>query len=417
MNRATLAGLMLVGALLAGCGAPPAGPNDPYTSLPGYVKDPTGRNATAWPDLEGETITILDNGAFQWTFDAVANQFKALTGVEAKLEDGTETAASLQKLIAERKAASYDVIWGVDNIVYVRAADVGILKEYKPQLADRIDPDLLFVPAGQPWLATPVDHGYVGLNIDLAYRFNTTIDALSDVDDYADQLVVENPNTSGPGLAFLLATIGEFGENPPYTNAPYDWREYWKDLLRGPDRNRDGQSDGCVLVVPRWTDAYVQHFSAGYGLSQGGLGDKPIVVSYTQSPAYEVKNGMAPDAAAIPLTAGRSTYHQIQTVAIVNGTKNLQAAQAWVEFTLTDFFQEQLPGSDVMYPAVRGIDHNGTFGALDPEPGSFTPVEFPLEDLARRGTDSKGKPGQMALDRWVKEWQALYEDPDLNCSL
>src|SRR6185295_1139750 len=81
---------------------------------------------------------------------------------------------------------------------------------------------------------------------------------------YRDQLVVENAATSTPGLAFMLATIAEFGDR---------WQGYWRKL----------RANG-VLVVDGWEDAYYSRFSG----SAGGKGNRPVVVSYASSPPAEV---------------------------------------------------------------------------------------------------------------------------------
>ena len=80
---------------------------------------------------------------------------------------------------------------------------------------------------------------------------------------YRDLLVVENPATSSPGLAFLLATVAEFGED--------GWADYWSALR-----------DNGVEVVDDWDQAYYERFS---GASDG---DRPLVVSYGSSPPAEV---------------------------------------------------------------------------------------------------------------------------------
>ena len=79
--------------------------------------------------------------------------------------------------------------------------------------------------------------------------------------------MVQNPATSSPGLAFMLATIERFGETGDYT-----WLDYWRDLR-----------DNDVLVVSGWEEAYYSQFSGG-----AGEGDRPLVVSYATSPAAEV---------------------------------------------------------------------------------------------------------------------------------
>ena len=84
----------------------------------------------------------------------------------------------------------------------------------------------------------------------------------------AGRLVVENPATSSPGLAFLLATVAYFGEDPET-----GWPAFWRALR-----------DNDVAVSSGWEEAYYGYFS-GAG---GGEGDLPIVVSYASSPAAEV---------------------------------------------------------------------------------------------------------------------------------
>ena len=71
-------------------------------------------------------------------------------------------------------------------------------------------------------------------------------------------LVVQSPETSSPGLAFLLATIARYGDG---------WEDYWAALRRN-----------GVSVTAGWEDAYYGEFTAGGG-------DRPIVVSYRVEPA------------------------------------------------------------------------------------------------------------------------------------
>lgn len=412
--RGALPVLLLVTVVLGGCTGPfgGGGPKEGYTQLDGYVRDTTGRNETAWPNLDNATLTILDNGAFKWIFDQAAPQFTKLTGIKVRREDGTDTAESLKKLQGTKRSGKYDLIWGVDNMLYVKAVRHGDLAAYKPALADRIDPALLFMPsqANDTWFATPADHGFIALNVDPRWaQGNGSLDGLPRLRLASDAFVTENPAVSSPGLGFLLVTIAAYGENPRDSpNTLYDWRAYWRDLFRGPERG-DHKAHGCVQVEETWALAYEQHYSAGYGVAQGGQGDKPIVVSYSQSPAYEAANGMNVADVGTPLVANGTTYHQVQTIAIANGTKNLQAAQAWVEFTLTDFFQELTAGYDVMYPAVKTADTaasvDAAYHGLDPPPGSFRAVELSPTYVADN------------VDRWVTEWREMREDPTVNCKL
>ena len=82
--------------------------------------------------------------------------------------------------------------------------------------------------------------------------------------EYAGLLVVENPATSSPGLAFLMTTIAHFGED--------GYLDYWEKL-----------AGNGVVVVNDWETAYYTNFSGS-----SGQGDQPMVVSYGSSPPAEV---------------------------------------------------------------------------------------------------------------------------------
>lgn len=113
--------------------------------------------------------------------------------------------------------------------------------------------------------AIPVDYGFVSLNYDRAYfRGKALPQRPEDLarPEYARLLVVENPATSSPGLAFLMATVARFGED--------GYLDFWARLR-----------DGGVRVAKGWSEAYYTHFTL-HG------GDRPLVVSYTTSPAAEV---------------------------------------------------------------------------------------------------------------------------------
>ncbi|HEX2065736.1 MAG TPA: hypothetical protein VHI93_02890, partial [Candidatus Thermoplasmatota archaeon] len=126
-----------------------------------------------------------------------------------------------------------------------------------------------------------------------------------------------------------------------------------------------------------------------------GRADKPIVNSYTTSPAYEAYSGST--APAHVLIAPKSTFHQVETMAIARGTRNLAAAQAWIEFTLTDAYQELQAPQNAVYPVVAGIDVAGVFGGADPAPGTFQDAGFTSAQLGAN------------VERWVREWTELYE--------
>jgi thiamine transport system substrate-binding protein len=389
MNRnALLLAALVAVPILAGCTTTPTSPSAPapktYAEL-GYAgNDPAGRNTSKWPDLAGQTVTILDQGAFDYLYSAAKPLFENLTHAKVVHVAAVDAGDALNRAIREKGDPSFDVVYGIDNVLYSRAAAAGVFEPYKPLLASRIQAPYLFFDATGPWYATPADHGYIALNVDP--RSGLHIANLTDVKRHADRFVTEDPRSSSPGLGFLIATVATFGDKG---TSAYDYLHYWDDLF-----------NGHVLITAGWPEAYLQHFSGGYGAPEaGGNGkaDKPIVTSYTSSPAYEVYYNVTPHAINEVVTAPKSTFHQVETMAIAKGTRNLAAAQAWVEFTLTDAYQEQQAPQNAVYPVVAGVDVGSVYGGRDPAPGSFADAGFTAEHIGAN------------VERWVREWTDAYE--------
>lgn len=388
---------LVIVALLAGCSQPGASRDQASYAAMGFDgRDTSGRDPEAWPDLEGTTLTILDHGAFSAFGDAAA-RFENLTGAKVEHIEADDAGSALNRAIRDHGSPSADVLYGIDNVLLARAEEAGILHGYRPLLGDRVPDEFRFWESrvhAAAWPAAPVDHGYIAVNVDVhhAELDGVEIDSLDDLPGHASLFVAQDPNTSSVGLGFLLATIATYGEGEATGGNGLEgagWHGYWEDLF-----------EGGVLVTAGWTEAYEQHFSGGYGPSIGGSGDKPIVVSYSESPAYEAFYGRPAHQLAVPLTAPNATFQQVQTMAILDGTDDLAAAQAWIEFTLTDAFQELAAPGNAVYPVVAGIDVNATYGGLDPAPGSFQPASLDHQHLGEN------------LERWLAEWTALCEAHD-----
>src|SRR5262249_56898117 len=95
---------------------------------------------------------------------------------------------------------------------------------YAPSALANVPAEFQLDPSHQ---LTPVDHGDVCVNYDKKWFAKKGIPVPTTLDDltkpqYKGLLVVENPATSSPGLAFTLATVARYGEN--------GWRDYWSKL-------------------------------------------------------------------------------------------------------------------------------------------------------------------------------------------
>jgi len=176
-----------------------------------------------------------------------------------------------------------------------------------------------------------VDYGDVCPNYDKAFFDEAGAAPPVSLEDlrrprYRGLLVVENPATSSPGLAFLLATIGRYGAE--------GYLDYWRDLV-----------DNDVKVVNDWETAYNSEFTRAGG-------ERPIVVSYASSPAFEVlyADEAVKEAPTGVVAADASCFRQIEFVGILRGTPNRAAAQEWVDFMLSTAFQEDIPLQMFVFP-------------------------------------------------------------------
>ncbi|MBP8242693.1 MAG: thiamine ABC transporter substrate-binding protein, partial [Thermoflexales bacterium] len=280
-NRIALLALPLV---LAACAvatpvptaAPTAAPTatrPPATAIPPAAAPTAAPTATAVPPTATPrpapgTVTVMTHDSFAMS-KAVLAAFEAETGITVKVLKAGDVGSALNKAILTKDAPLADVFYGVDNTFLSRALSAGIFDPYAAPalrtIADRykLDPQNRLLP---------VDYGHVAVNYDRAWFETKKLALPATLKDLADPkykglLVVENPATSSPGLAFLLATIASFPEGSAYT-----WQQYWADLRKNDVRAAEG-----------WEAAYYGDFSGS-----SGKGPRPLVVSYQTSPAAEV---------------------------------------------------------------------------------------------------------------------------------
>jgi len=261
-----------------------------------------------------------------------------------------------------------DVLFGVDNNLLERALAGDVFEPYTPPALGAVDPSLVLDPQHR---VTPIDHGEVCLNVDKAWFAKRRLRPPRDLVDvtlprYRNLLVVENPATSTPGLAFMLATIARFGDR---------WQGYWRKL----------RANG-VLVVDGWEEAYTARFSG----AAASHGDRPIVVSYASSPPAEVifrdpRPKQAPTGVVVD-----SCFRQIELAGILRGASNVDGARELIDFMLSRRFQEDIPLQMFVFPARRDV-------ALPPAFVRYAVVpEHPLE-LTPAEIDRN-------RERWVDEW-------------
>jgi thiamine transport system substrate-binding protein len=275
------------------------------------------------------TLTVMTHDSFAASEPVIA-AFEQANHVKVAFLKSGDAGAALNKAILTSDAPLADVFYGVDNTFLSRALDAGIYVPYDSPLLAQISDEFKLDPQER---ALPVDYGDVCINFDKAYFTAHDLPVPGTLEDLAKQvyqglLVVENPATSSPGLAFLLATISHFG------NAGF--LDYWKNL----------RANG-VVVVDGWETAYYTNFSGS-----SGHGSQPMVVSYASSPAAEVIFATPPltEAPTASILGPGTCFRQIEFVGILKGTQHLALARKFVDFMLDRQFQEDMPLQMFVYP-------------------------------------------------------------------
>jgi thiamine transport system substrate-binding protein len=275
-----------------------------------------------------QTLTVMTHDSFAISEDLIA-EFEQQNQVRVEFVKSGDSGAALNRAILTKNAPVADVFFGVDNTFLSRALEAEIFEPYEsPNLAD-IPESFQLDPANG---ALPMDYGDVCINYDKAYfeshelAIPQSLDALTSP-EYKGLLVVENPATSSPGLAFLLATISAFGD---------DFAVYWE-ALRANE----------VQVVNDWETAYYTNFSGS-----SGRGEQPMVVSYASSPAAEViyAETELSEAPTASLVGDMMCFRQIEFIGILKGSKNRALAEKFIDFALDVPMQEDLPLQMFVYP-------------------------------------------------------------------
>jgi thiamine transport system substrate-binding protein len=321
--RHTFGGLLVLGALaLAACGQN-AQPSQGNGGADTATNDPTV--STDAP----VTLTLLAHDSFTPS-EGIFDAFTADTGIFVRVVRGGDAGTLVTKAVVSAGNPEGDVLWGVDNTLLSRAVEADVFTPYVS--VHRTDLDAAGVALAPDGVVTPVDSGDVCLNYDKQWfaerRINPplTLQALTSA-SYRNLLVAPSPLTSSPGLAFMLASIAEFGD---------EWTQWWTTLR-----------DNGVLIVDSWSDAYYSHFTAASD------GERPIVVSYATSPPAEVIFADPRPTEAPTAVAALTCFRQYEFAGILRGTKHEAAAQKLIDFLVSRQFQEDLPLTQFVWPSNR----------------------------------------------------------------
>ena len=284
---------------------------------------------------------------------------------------GGDAGTLVNKAIITAGRPEGDVLWGVDNTLLSRALGEGVFVPYESTELDALDPSAVGLVPGHE--VTPVDTGDVCLNVDRRWFEERGEEPPSSFEDLVDpahkgRLVVQNPASSSPGLAFMLATVAHFGD-PGYL-------DYWERL----------RANG-VEVVEDWDTAYYSSFT-GRRLGR----HRPVVVSYASSPPATIFFAEEPKPAE-PTTASveATCFRQVEFAGRAprdrarGGGAPARSTSWWARSCSPSF-----PLTNFVYPVRRDVPLPQLF--VDFGQPAADPLTLSPEDIADH------------RDEWIEAW-------------
>ena len=294
-------------------------------------------------------------------------QFERQSGFHLVVHAAGDGGTLTNKLVLTQGNPTGDVAFGVDNTFASRALDADVFAKSDVDLPAGARQ---YVVPGDDGRLAPIDNGNVCVNIDPGWFAEHDVAPPRTLDDlvkpaYDGLTAVPGATTSSTGLAFMLGTIGKYGDG---------WSSWWQKLVANGADITDG-----------WTQAYETDFTQG-----GGHGKDPIVVSYDSSPAFTVPKGSDSSTTKALLD---TCFRQVEYAGVLTGAANPEGAEAFVEFLLGPDVQKALPDAMYVFPVRQGTPLPRAWAKFAVQPKHPLAVS-PADITAHR-------------DAWLREWSDI----------
>jgi thiamine transport system substrate-binding protein len=314
-----------------------------------------------------DTVVVATHDSWNMSEDVI-NAFEDETGLKVKLQPQGDAGQLTNKLVLTKDNPIADVAYGIDNTFASRAVENDVVQDAGVETDPSLDRFRLD-GEGRDRLV-PIDYSDVCVNLDDGWFAEHDVAPPKSLDDltrpaYKGLFVTPGATSSSPGMAFLLATIAEYGEQ---------WPSYWRKLMANETK-----------VTSGWSDAYEVDFTAG-----GGNGDRPIVLSYSSSPPFTVpEGGSKPTTSALLDTC----FRQVEYAGVLEGADNPEGARKFVQFMTQREFQSALPENMYVYPVLASADIPEEWAKW--APASPDPHQVPADQIAENRTE------------WLRTWRSI----------
>ncbi len=264
------------------------------------------------------TLTVHTYSSFVGKYGpgkAIKERFEETCGCTVAWLTSDDAGGILSRMRLDGETSKADVVLGLDANLAGEAEATGLLAPHGRSLP------ALSLPV--TWASTafaPFDWGYLAFVYDET-KLKTPPASLRELVENANgpRIIVQDPRTSAPGLGFMLWMKEVYGEKAGAA---------WTQL-----RPR------IVTFTKGWSEAY--------GLFLKGEAD--MVLSYTTSPAYHIAVEKKQQYKTATFAEGH--YLHVELAAVMKTTKQPELAGRFIDFVLSERFQELMPEGNWMYPA------------------------------------------------------------------
>ena len=294
------------------------------------------------------TVTLIAHDSFAIADESIA-AFESQTGLKLEIIRAGDAGSLTNRLVLTKDSPIADVVFGIDNTFRGVADENGIIEG---ELVE-------------------VDYSDVCFNYDRIWFEENALTPPANWRELTDSAyqsltVVTNPLSSSPGLAFLATTIAALGETQAW--------EYWQAL-----------KDNEVKVAAGWEEAYFTEFSGS-----SGQGSYPIVLSYSSSPAAEIRS----DGRSQTVALLDECFRQIEYIGEIKGSGNSENAQKLIEFLLSTEFQNTMPGLMYVYPVNQEAE---------------IPYEWSKFGPPARSTVGENLDLATNREKWQSTWEEIFD--------
>ena len=347
-----------------------------------------GNDSESSGPCDDGTVDILTYDILALSEDMV-NQFTIESGYCVNFIYEDDAGSILDKMMLTKNSPVADLMIGLDNTYLQTALANDLLEE--TNYVNNAGYQNITESALEPYsgtMAVPFDMGPVCLNYDERFVDDENVSTPTSLwnlteDEWRGKLTFPSPVTSSPGRAFLVATIDYFENDDDTETNAFDW---WEAI-----KNND------AIFTSGWTESYETHYTGGYGeYTDGYIGDAHLTVSYCQSPGVEAfYAGNYTHSTSIVLP--KTTFQQVEYTGIISGAQDVDAAEAFIEYLLSNEVNSNMPVNNLMYSVLKDQTLPETDGYRY------------HSDIPEENTDIEISRINEEMSTWLQNWQSATD--------